>query len=132
MLFIYDNIIIVKLKKIISYLVLFSYTIIILKPVLPVASDTLAHVFWKLEHISTVHSHDGDDHVHQEIIKTEAQDKQGKTTIPPRYEVSVNPHLITNISYDFLIVPGIQIHNTSSLLYHPQASTEQDDPPPKV
>ena len=120
------------MKRIISYLVLFSYTIIILKPVIPVVSDSVAHIFWKLEHISTVHSHGGDDHVHQEIMKTEAQDQKDKTTVPFRYEVSVNSHLIAKISYDFSLVPEIQIHNISSLFYHPQAFLEQDDPPPEV
>ncbi len=105
---------------------------IILRPVLPLATDALAHVFWKLEHLSVVHSHDGDDHVHQEIIETEAQGQPGKTTVPFRYEVSVNPHLIAKIAYDFSIVPGIQTHNTTSLFYHPQASLELEDPPPKV
>jgi hypothetical protein len=46
--------------------------------------------------------------------------------------VSVNPHLIAKISYDFSLVPEIQIHNISSLFYHPQAFLEQDDPPPEV
>ncbi len=120
------------MKRIILYLIGFSYLIIILKPVLPIVSDAVAHVFWKLEHISTVHSHDGDNHVHQEIMKTEAQDRSGKTTAPSRYEVSVNPHLIVKISYDFSLTPEIQTHNIAPLFYYPQASLELDDPPPKV
>ncbi len=119
------------MKKIISYLVLFSYTTIILKPVLPVASDVVAHAFWKLEHISTVHSHDGDDHVHQEIIEKEKQDQSDKTIPVFRYEVSVSPHLIAKVSYDFSLAPEIQTHNTSSLFYHPESFLDQDDPPPK-
>ena len=119
------------MKRIISYLVLFSYTIIILQPILPVVSDTLAHTFWKLEHTSTVHSHDGENHVHQEIMKTKTQDEPGKTIPATRYEVSVNPHLIAKLSYEFSLIPELQIYNTASLIYHPQGFFESDDPPPK-
>jgi len=120
------------LKRIISYLVLFSYTIIILKPVIPIVSDSVAHIFWKLEHISTVHSHDGDNHVHKEIIKTETQDQSDKTSAPSRSEVVLHPHLITKISYDFSLIPEVQIYNAPSFSYYPQASLKMDDPPPKV
>ncbi len=119
------------MKRIISYLVLFSYTIIILKPVIPVVSDSVAHIFWKLEHISTVHSHGGDDHVHQEIIETETQDQKDKTAALVTFEVAI-PHLFAKVSYDFSLASEIQIHNISSLFYHPQASIELDDPPPKA
>ncbi len=105
--------------------------IIILQPVLPLVTDAVAHTFWKLEHISAVHNHDGDEHVHEEILETQAQNETDKSTSASRYEVSVNPHLITKFSYDFSFTPEKQIHTIPSLLYHPEPFADQDDPPPK-
>ncbi len=89
--------------------------IIVLKPVLPIVSDMVAHVFWKLEHISTVHSHDGEAHVHQEIMEAEVRDQSGETTSASRYEVLIGPHLIAKASYNFSITPEMLTHETSSL-----------------
>ena len=54
------------MKKALLYLLLFAYTTIICKPLLPALADGIAHVFWYSNHMATVHVENGHYHVHHE------------------------------------------------------------------
>lgn len=56
------------MKKALLYLLLFSYSSIVLKPILPAVTDSFAHIFWYSEHLATVHYEHGKYHVHLENI----------------------------------------------------------------
>ncbi len=57
------------MKTAITYLLLFAYSTIILKPLLPYITDIIAHVFWYKDHMATAHSHNGKFHVHKEVME---------------------------------------------------------------
>ncbi len=56
------------MKKIALYIILFSYTVIMIKPVSPYIADTVAHIFFYAQHMATVHYQNGKFHVHREVI----------------------------------------------------------------
>ena len=62
-----------QLKKLLmrrlTWLVIFSYTLLILKPAMPVFMDALAHTFWEQQHLLVVHEVHGKFHVHYEMLK---------------------------------------------------------------
>gem|GEM_PF-1673375 len=62
-----------------SYIVLFAYLFFIFSPVIPLATDLLAHTFWKEKHLQTAHHQYGSNHVALEIIKTEKQTNKEKS-----------------------------------------------------
>ena len=61
------------MKKGITYLFLIVYTTVMLKPLAPYVSDVVAHIFWKYEHISTVHFEHGKYHTHYESLEAAAK-----------------------------------------------------------
>lgn len=55
--------------KTISQLLLLVYAFGVLKPLSPIINDVLAHTFWKMQHIATVHYENGKYHVHTELAE---------------------------------------------------------------
>ncbi|HEY0058899.1 MAG TPA: hypothetical protein VGB56_07170 [Flavisolibacter sp.] len=82
---------------------MFLYTASVVKPVLPLLVDVLAHTFQELEHTSTVHAHNGEQHVHLEMQSLVAE--QHDDAPAPTIEFSVTPHLVSTIEIAFL-TPG--------------------------
>lgn len=68
------------MKKIITYLLLFTFSTMLLKPAMPYVTDVLAHSFWYANHMATVHFENGKYHVHKEVIDTEKESNQEKNT----------------------------------------------------
>lgn len=119
------------MKKALLYLLLFSYSIIVLKPVLPTISDTIAHIFWYSEHMATVHYEHGKYHVHLEY--TEAAKKgypeKGNTL---KEDDLVSIHLSPAPAYNFAVyIPLLhKFRLFSSTLSHTYRSLHY--PPPRV
>ena len=91
------------MKKALLYLLLFSYTTIICKPVLPSVSDCVAHIFWYSEHMATVHYEHGKYHVHYENIKESKKGNQDKDSNIPKNETAVSEHMIADEGHNFAI-----------------------------
>lgn len=64
------------MKKQLAILLLLCYTLVWLRPLVPVVSNWLAHTFWLSEHITTVHYENGHYHVHYEL-KEISEDTKG-------------------------------------------------------
>lgn len=65
------------MKKALIYLTLFLYSFALFRPAAPVFTDLLAHAFWKMEHMATVHFENGQYHVHAELLEA-SQKEPGK------------------------------------------------------
>lgn len=67
------------LKQAMVSLLLLVYVTGLVKPLMPIVQDMLAHTFYKMEHMATVHYENGKYHVHtelqQEAQKSEPQKK---------------------------------------------------------
>ncbi len=120
------------MKLVTTYLLLFTYSITMLKPYLPYVSDAIAHVFWYSDHIATIHSHDGKFHVHKEIIEAAKSTETEKNSKILKKDNNMGDCIITK---EFNIIsqkhfnkkyyPPLPSHFISTYL-------SSDFPPPKV
>ncbi len=55
------------MKKVFVYIVLSVYVFAQVKPLAIIAEDFLAHTFWRVQHMATVHFENGKYHVHAEL-----------------------------------------------------------------
>jgi hypothetical protein len=90
------------MKKALLYLLLFAYSTIVLKPVLPTISDTLAHIFWYSEHMATVHYEHGKYHVHLEYTEAAKKGYPEKNNTLKEDE-SISIHLSPVYAYHFAV-----------------------------
>ena len=121
------------MKKALSYLLLFAYSTIMLMPVLPFVSDTVAHTFWLYEHISTVHYEHGQYHTHYQAVEIAKKTGTEKGTSTSKYSSTSDEHVVASISYNHFQLPIVikQLfanYNTAV----PQAYLLSDFPPPKA
>ena len=64
------------IKKVVIYLIISVYAFGLIKPVMPVIKDVLAHTFFKLDHITNLHYENGKYHMHLELLQ------EAKESIP--------------------------------------------------
>jgi hypothetical protein len=120
-----------KVKTTAAYYFLLFYTLALCKPILPLLQDELAHVFWKAQHLATVHHHHGDHHAEIEVAvagKEENGDRQPPTT---KTSEPVSVHIVIELLYGF---SQVTIHKQQFALTICNVSTISLDkyyPPPK-
>jgi hypothetical protein len=119
------------MKKALLYLLLFSYTTIVFKPLFPSIADTVAHIFWYSEHMATVHYEHGKYHVHYEYQQAAKNSYPEKDTNLPKSEYA-SEHLIAADAYNFSFLPVIQIHFLLPSSFLPHTAVNTDFPPPKA
>ncbi|MDQ3048269.1 MAG: hypothetical protein M3R27_12030 [Bacteroidota bacterium] len=54
-------------KKTAIYALICIYSFALIRPIVPVVNDLVAHVFYKMEHMSTIHFENGQYHIHSEL-----------------------------------------------------------------
>jgi hypothetical protein len=64
------------------------------KPILPLIQDELAHIFWKAEHIATVHHHHGDHHAEEEIAEAAHEEEHDKSPTTTKTSEPVSVHIV--------------------------------------
>jgi hypothetical protein len=85
-------------KTTIAFYLVILYTLAVCKPVLPLIQDEMAHIFWKAQHIATVHHHHGNHHAEKEIATAHSEEKdQHPATSKTSEPVSI--HVIVQSSY---------------------------------
>ncbi len=119
------------MKRVLSYLLLLAYSTVILMPVLPYISDTVAHTFWLYEHISTVHYEHGKYHTHYEAAAIAKKTAGDKTTPLSKYTNSADDHDMASITYQYFCPitakPSFTNYNLTAIATH----LFSDYPPPK-
>ena len=81
------------MKKALLYLLLFSYTVIICRPVLPSVADAMAHIFWYSAHMATVHYEHGKYHVHYEYRQAAKKESPATGNSIPQSSGAASEHL---------------------------------------
>lgn len=119
------------MKSASAYYLLLFYITAMCKPVLPVAKDMLAHIFWEAQHISTVHHQNGKDHLHHELIDTSNKNKTEPAS-PLKISEPVSVHILLQNTFDFtlLVIVEKEYSDRSYVLLNP--IVEMNIPPPKV
>jgi UDP-N-acetylglucosamine:LPS N-acetylglucosamine transferase len=121
------------IKRTFIYALLCVYALGLLKPIVPVVNDAIAHTFYKLEHISTVHYEDGKYHLHAEL-EQEANDmkKEAGNTVPSSAYEALSNHInndMFKINSYFTISQIINSYKTQVTL---GVLTKISTPPPQV
>jgi hypothetical protein len=119
------------MKKALLYLLIFSYSTMLLKPVLPVISDKIAHIFWYSEHMATVHYEHGQYHVHYELYEAAKKGYPEKNNTT-KEDDQVNIHLSSVHTYHFNIRLPLQNKFLSFSSALADTYTSSHYPPPKV
>ena len=122
------------MKRLSIYLILFVYAAAQLKPLTAVINDALAHTFWKVQHMATVHFENGHYHLHNELKKISEEDKSSSTDKVPSNEKSNETNsnqIVHELNFDFeitsVLIPEIITPNKNSV----SGFTKINSPPPK-
>ena len=120
------------MRKIILHIVLLSYTVFMLKPVLPYVSDCINHVFFYAQHMATVHYENGKYHVHYETAKDAKEETSDKTSSSSKKDNTANEHVLIALrehdlgnykDVDYILLP------TPSLI---NGTLKNNYPPPRI
>ena len=80
------------MKKLLLYIVLFSYAIVMVKPALPYVSDFIGHILFYKQHMATVHFENGKYHLHKEVAKNIKEENSGKNSLPEKKKNTVDEY----------------------------------------
>jgi hypothetical protein len=83
-----------QLKLLLVRLLLVGYALMVVKPVLPILADKLAHKYWGKSHFNLVHKHGGATHVHNEIGKLADDGPEEKSSTPKVKHVEYDVYCI--------------------------------------
>ena len=104
------------MKRIALYIILFSYSALMLKPLSPYISDTVAHIFYYTQHMATVHYENGKYHVHKELVDDTKKNNPAKENSTVKKENSVNDHISIQQKQSVQVLPvNISYHHSISL-----------------
>lgn len=113
-------------------MLLLSYLVILVKPILPHVSDFLAHAFWKYEHIATVHQENGTSHVHYELEKAAEKDQSDNPIPILKADAFDTPHVMLQQAYDFSLQAVVLNHHSIFSVFYPGISLKGHYQPPRA
>lgn len=104
-----------------------------LKPLAVIVEDTLAHTFWRMQHLATVHFENGRYHVHAELGDISEKDAKTSQEKTPSSETSnENIQTIHEFNFDLqinsILIP-VALHQTQDVI---TGFTRISSPPPKI
>lgn len=115
-------------------LVMVAYTLLLLKPAMPVIVDNMEHSFNAAEHFEVVHSHGGKDHVHYWMEKNARNGGQDKTGLHNHISEEMPVHLAVHAIFEVRTLCSIT--EESKLFFyqrsHEDVRDDPDFPPPKT
>ncbi|TDH28889.1 hypothetical protein EXU57_02115 [Segetibacter sp. 3557_3] len=118
------------MKKLLTYIVLYAYLVMLVKPVLPIFSDLIAHTFYRLEHISVVHQHNGVYHVDKEL-EDASEDLPTAPASRLNFGKDITPHLVSTVAYEAQTPLVNLVHLQSYMGELSDAFTHDYFPPPR-
>jgi hypothetical protein len=120
------------MKRALSYLLLVAYSTVMLMPVLPYVSDSIAHTFWLYQHIATVHYEHGKYHTHYEAQTIAKKTNTDATNNNGKYNTNADEHVAVDTAY-CITQPTIALqHFCTYTALNYQAHLQSDYPPPKA
>lgn len=120
------------MKKAALYILLFSYTTVMLKPVTPWFSDLVAHVFYYSQHMATVHYENGKLHVHKEMVDNAKKDGPEKQTPSSKKNNPASDHISFFRNDTRQKITEIINHTIARSSSLPCNDPQADYPPPRI
>lgn len=117
----------------IGWVLIIAYTLVMMKPVLPVVADAMAHTFWKSQHMLVVHEVNGKFHVHTEMAQSAKQTEKEKHT--NSYKIDLQDCLHVSIPFATAAAAtyaATTIKHGTFLCQYPFAEKLMDYPPPQA
>lgn len=103
-----------------------------LKPVMPYATDAIAHLLFYHEHITTVHFANGKLHAHKESFEASKKTNPENNPDNDKKITSEIEHILNTTVYDFSL-PYLKQNHFSTLSFNVKSIKPSFDfPPPKV
>ena len=75
-------------------LVMISYALLMMKPVMPIVMDNMAHSLWAKQHYRVAHKHGGEDHFYFELQNIAKEDVLGKGQSRYGWQTDTTPHIV--------------------------------------
>jgi hypothetical protein len=119
------------IKIIIVYLLLCVYSFALIKPLMPVIKDVLAHTFYNLEHMATVHYENGKYHIHTEL-SAEHDNSEKKNNTDSMYETLAQHVPLTNQNINFQITELTEDMYPSTFTFILTGFIRLNSPPPRL
>lgn len=122
------------MKRAAIYILLSFYVFAQVKPLAVIVEDVLAHTFWKVQHMATVHYENGRYHIHQELSDiSEKENTNAQEKAPSSEKMNENTFQdVHDINFNFqtnsILVP-VSFHQTQDVL---AGFTSINSPPPKA
>ena len=121
------------IKKSIVYAFLCIYSFALIKPAMPLVSDVIAHTFYKMQHMATVHYENGKYHVHAELAAEATGQKDPKSAIPAGIYETLASHVSTTTAALFYPEKNSRLPITFPYVQHPlDAHIQNPVPPPEA
>lgn len=121
------------IKKYFCFVCLFIYSFALIKPLTPLVKDAVAHTFYKMQHLATVHYENGKHHLHVELA--EASDL-AKDATSKGNTITSSEDIFQHFSNAILKIDNYpelcQILFTPTKQYTPGIFVEKSSPPPKA
>jgi hypothetical protein len=120
------------MKQLALYIILFSYSMVMLKPVSPYISDAAEHIFNYTKHMTTIHYENGKYHVHKDLVNEAKKNNPAKENGTAKKENSANDHIVMlqKLPTGFLPVNMARQISTKSRLLNNYLAGEY--PPPRA
>lgn len=120
------------MKKIALYIMLFCYSVIIIKPVVPYVADAVAHVFYYSQHMATIHYENGKLHVHQELIDENEQSPKQSEAPVSKNDKSITDHISISNTNDETIAANSTMQFVPLFVLFHDHYLQGDFPPPRI
>jgi hypothetical protein len=122
-------------KKVFIYITLFFYITVQLKPLVVILEDVIAHTFYKVQHMATVHFENGAYHLHAEL-NTIAEEDNKKSQQNAPSSVKADESISVHVKEEFIVKPAD--HQLISAIVFSQKQDvispfiKKSSPPPKA
>jgi len=120
------------MKKITTLILLFCYSMALIRPITPVIGDVIAHTFWRAQHMATVHFENGKYHVHYALQAAAKEDYGNKKSSSVKVDETLDIHIVVNNGLTLATDQTKLTFTPYNLGYYSSAFPEQDSPPPRA
>ncbi len=120
------------MKSPVAYYLMLLYITVMLKPLLPIATDWWSHEFNEIEHISKVHAVYGSHHLQKEVADTSSENDHNKDQNAAKSEDQLSFHVSPEIyQYNVIVSSSDRRYHTFKLSKPAAVFISNQAPPPK-
>ncbi len=123
------------MKKVLIYILLIFYVIVQLKPLTVIVQDVLAHTFFKMQHMATIHKENGQYHLHlqlKDISEKENSSSSEKTPSSQKFNENISAHVIQEFNFQITNQDLFSHNPTGSKIALTGAFLKINSPPPEA